>query len=265
MKSVLALDRACRVQRMSERQNLFIALYDRDGVRSAALKSRLSSMGHRAIVFTRMDNFLEVLEEHQRFDLLLAPLQDGLPRKVLSAGGDALGMPALLLVEGTQWGQLLLRNEDAEARDAIEFDVLRTTNEELDWRMRTLLARTRKNSAQSAQASELAWGDYRFIERHRIVLHREREIFLQPRQFDFALELFRNMDCVVTRDWLWNVLWRSTSQRSSRGFDVCATNVRRKLALHEENGFVLKAVYGQGYLLSRCPAMHDEVCEPGSC
>lgn len=250
---------------MSERQSLFIALYDSDGVRSAALGSRLGSMGHHAVAFTHEDNLLEFLEEHQRFDLLLAPLQNGLPRRILSGGRDALGMPALLLVEGTQWGQLLLRNEDAEAVDAIEFDALRTTNDELEWRIRSLLARTKAASTRSARVPELAWGDYRFIVHHRIVLHRGREIFLQPRQFDFALELFRNMDRVVTRDWLWNALWRSTSRRSSRGFDVCATNVRRKLALHEKNGFVLKAVYGQGYLLSKCVAVNDEVRQPDAC
>ncbi|MDQ0043657.1 winged helix-turn-helix domain-containing protein [Variovorax boronicumulans] len=250
---------------MSERQNLFIALYDSDDVRSAALERRLSAMGHHAVAFTHEDNLLEFLEEHQRFDLLLAPLQNGLPRRVLAGGSHAQGMPALLLVEGAQWGQLLLRNEDAEAVDAIEFDALRTTNDELEWRIRSLLARAKGGSSRSARVQELAWGDYRFVVHHRIVLHRGREIFLQPRQFDFALELFRNMDRVVTRDWLWNALWRSTSRRTSRGFDVCATNVRRKLALHEKNGFVLKAVYGQGYLLSKCVDVQDEVVQPGSC
>jgi DNA-binding response OmpR family regulator len=193
---------------MSERQNLFIALYDDGGVRSAALKHRLSSMGYQVIVCTHMDYCLKFPGQRKRFDLLVASLQEGLPKKILSAGDDALRMPTLLLVERTQWGQPC-RHEDVQVSDAIEFDVLRTSNEELDWRLRALLARTRRTSAQVVQIPKLAWGDYRFLDRHHIVLHRGREIFLQPRQFDFALELFRNLDRVVTRDWLWNALWKS--------------------------------------------------------
>jgi len=249
---------------MIERKDLFIALYDNDVVRSAALKSKLSSMGHQTVVFTHMDNLLGVLGKPQRFDLLLAPLQDDLAQRVLAVGEEDVGMPALLLVDRAQWGQMPFRNEDFEGCDAIDFDVARTTNEELDWRMRALIAR-RKASAQTAQAPNLTWGDYRFLEGRRIVMHRDREIPLQPRQFDFALELFRNMGRVMTRDWLWRALCRPTARRDSRVFDVCAANVRRKLELCEENGFVLRAVYGQGYLLTKCTAMDEEEHQAAAC
>lgn len=246
---------------MTEQQDLSIALYDSDDARSAALQRKLTAMGHQTVVFTHKDNFLETLEaqgRHQRFDLLLAPLQDDLVKQVLCAGVEEAGMPALLLVERTQWAQMPRRNEDFEGCDAIDFDVSRTTNEELDWRMRALLERYRRAAVQAAQVPGLVWGDYRFLERQRIVMHKGREILLQPRQFDFALELFRNMGRVLTRDWLGSALWRSTSQRDSRVFDVCAANVRKKLALCKENGFVLRAVYKQGYLLSKHTTAHDE-------
>ncbi|MDH6166487.1 DNA-binding winged helix-turn-helix (wHTH) protein [Variovorax boronicumulans] len=240
---------------MTEQKNLLIALYDADDLRSAALKSKLGSMGHQTIVFTRITNLPNILKRgRRRFDLLLAPLQEGLVERLLSLGQEASDMPTLLLVDPAQWGHPLFRGNDLVWCDVVDFDIARTQNEELAWRMRALLARRGKAAlARAAQNANLAWGDYRFLERHRIVLHRDREIFLQPRQFDFALELFRNMGRVVTRDWLWSALWRATLLRGdSRVFDVCAANVRRKLELCAENGFVLKAVYGQGYLLSEC-------------
>ena len=249
---------------MTEQQNLFIALYDGDDMRSAALKSKLDSMGHETIVFTRIADLLEFLRGGQkRFDLLLAPLQDDLVKRLLFLGEGASGLPTLLLVDPAQWEHPLFRREGLAWCDVVDFDIARTRNEELAWRMRTLLARRGKGAmARVAQNAGLAWGDYRFLERHRIVLHRDREILLQPRQFDFALELFRNMGRVVTRDWLWSALWRATSQREdSRVFDVCATNVRRKLELCAENGFVLKAVYGRGYLLSECGPLDETICQ----
>jgi DNA-binding response OmpR family regulator len=237
---------------MMEQHDLFIALHDGDEMRNAALKSKLSSMGHQTVVFPQIDNVLEILGKRQRFDLLIAPLQDDLLRKFSSSRGEELSTPALFLVDRTQWKQLLLRNEGLEQWHAIDSDILRTANEELDWRIRMLLARRGNAPAKAAQATDLAWGDYRFLEHDRMVLHRDREVFLQQRQFDFALKLFRCMGHVVTRDWLRSALWRSTTQSDSRVVDVCAANVRRKLALCEENGFALRAVYGEGYVLSKC-------------
>jgi DNA-binding response OmpR family regulator len=66
----------------------------------------------------------------------------------------------------------------------------------------------------------------------------------------FALQLFRNVGRVLSREWLLDALWANRrSLESQRTVDVCATKVRKKLSLSNENGFVLRAIYGQGYQL----------------
>jgi DNA-binding response OmpR family regulator len=107
---------------------------------------------------------------------------------------------------------------------------------------------------KGAEAAGMVRGDYCFLERRRVVLHREREVLLQPREFEFALQLFQNVGRVLTREWLRESIWRARHHREdSRVLDVCAANLRRKLALQSENGFVLKAVYKTGYCLFEMP------------
>jgi DNA-binding winged helix-turn-helix (wHTH) protein len=87
------------------------------------------------------------------------------------------------------------------------------------------------------------------------VVHKGREIMLQPRQFELALELFRNVGRLVYARVAVElaVARRCTAPDGARALDVCVANVRRKLELRRKARFTLHAVYRRGYQLRATP------------
>jgi DNA-binding response OmpR family regulator len=236
-------------------RSMSVALLVMEKERRTALQEMLTALGHQATVFADAAELLIAFCIGQRFDVLLLTLHDPSLHQSMSEVCKRLCIPTLLVVNDEDWAFLLPRaNEESAWDDVIEFDVLQTRAQELNWRVQTLLHRRRSSSRASKLESEMTWGDYRFIPDSTTVLHRGREIRLSPLELAFALELFRNVGRVLTRDWLLNSLWTNRRRlESQRTVDVCATKVRKKLSLCEENGFVLRAIYGQGYQLVPVP------------
>lgn len=232
------------------RSVLSIALVESDDASHLILQRRLKLMGHRLAVFASVANLLAALSGGLRVDLLLLTPQDEMTSKYLSAVCKVQAIPVLLVVQDHQWDGL--RESDFAQSDAIGFDLSRSNDHELGWRMHAL---SRRKCAVTPMrrlqvAGFMVWGDYEFLDDGRTVLYRGRQITLQPRQFALALELFRNVGRVLTRDFLWNSLWKGMPVRGDgRALDACAANLRKKLDLREDNEFVLWAVYGRGYQL----------------
>jgi len=237
------------------REGLFIALLDGSKERSLATRKKLESMGHRPIAFAQPADLLHALSQAQRFDLLLLGTQDDIAHKSLCAVCGVIRMPVLFIVDGMAWKALSPWGVDFARSDAIEFDVEQTSNDELDWRMTTLLCDRSALPAAADGASALNWDGYQFMPEIHMVLYRDREIRLQPRQFALALELFRNMGHVVSRDQIMRAVWKTDALREgTRVLDACVAGVRSRLALHGESGLLLRAVYGQGYQVVRVRA-----------
>ncbi|WP_176801213.1 winged helix-turn-helix domain-containing protein [Variovorax sp. EL159] len=237
---------------------LSIAILGSDGARTAALQGRLDRMGHQSVVFAGTPDFLTTLSNGVRFSLLLllAP-QDDMTNASLRAVCKVLGMPALLAIQDGGRERLLSMDDDAQWNDALDLEAPTAMDAELDWQIHLLLQRAGNTQRQEAHAAgdTLVRGDYRFLGGSNTVLHHDREIILQPRQFAFALALFRNVGEVLTRGWLQKSLWKDAPQREgARALDVCAAGLRRRLDLRHENGFVLRAVYGTGYQLMAVPS-----------
>ena len=93
----------------------------------------------------------------------------------------------------------------------------------------------------------LEWRDYRFMLDQDKAEFSGTPIRLQPREFDLAVAFFRNVDRVLTREWLLANVWGRNAENGSlsRALDVCVSALRKKLGLH----FRLQAVWGQGYRL----------------
>jgi len=232
-------------------RSLSVALLVMEKERRTALQEMLIALGHQATVFADAAELLVAFCIGQRFDVLLLTLHDRSLHQSMSEVCKRLCIPTLGVVSDDDWAFLLPRaSEETAWDDVIEFDVLQTRAQELNWRLQTLLHRRRSSSRAPRLDSEMTWGDYKFIPDSTTVLHRGREIRLSPLELAFALELFRNVGRVLTRDWLLNALWTNRRRlESQRTVDVCATKVRKKLNLRDENGFVLRAIYGQGYQL----------------
>ncbi len=235
----------------SPERSLSVALLDMNRERRAALHDMLLLLGHQTTVFASAADLLVGLCIGQRFDLLLLSLHDPSLHQSISEVCKRLSIPTLLVVEEQDWAFVLpLAGEEAVWDDVVDFDVLQPRVQELNWRVQTLLHRGSNVSRAPRMATAMTWGDYKFSPDSTTVQHRGHEIHLSPLELAFALELFRNVGRVLTRDWLLDSLWTNRRQLANqRTVDVCATKVRKKLSLRDENGFVLRAIYGQGYQL----------------
>ncbi|MEJ1170702.1 response regulator transcription factor [Variovorax sp. CCNWLW235] len=229
---------------------LSVALLDTQAERRTTLEDKLVLLGHQPIVFADVSELLITLCIGQRFDLLLLTLHDQKLHRSLSEVCKRLRIPTLLMVEDAQWGALAPRSEDSSWDDAIDFDVLETRIQELDWRIRSLFKGGHAPAQLPWLESEMTWGDYKFTPDSTTVRYRGRDIHLTQLELAFAVELFRNIGRVLTRDWLLKKLWTNKPRLDgTRTVDVCATKVRKKLDLRYENGFVLRGIYRQGYQL----------------
>jgi two-component system, OmpR family, phosphate regulon response regulator PhoB len=111
-------------------------------------------------------------------------------------------------------------------------------------------------------ARVLEWRGYRFLLDQNQAEFAGAPIRLRPREFDLAVAFFRNVDQVLTREWLFANVWGREMENGvsfSRALDVCVSALRRKLGLR----FRLQAIWGQGYRLSDLPRSLEDQCSPG--
>jgi DNA-binding winged helix-turn-helix (wHTH) protein len=227
-----------------------VALIDGLATRRARLCGRLAEGGGAPVVFEDSLELLSLLCGGRRFDLLLV-VEDGTSmwHQLVTVCG-VLGMPVLVLArksgfeQGTQW------LEKFPVSPLFDFAFEDCEDAELNQRISRLLHHGEAHQVQFSRIKETAFGNYKFDEAKGSVLHRESEIYLQPRQFQLALELFRNLGRVLERNRLWSLLWATPfPSKGVRTLDVCVANIRKRLQLSPENGFTLKSVYGRGYQL----------------
>lgn len=243
-----------------------IAFLDSDRPSYRALRLKLQQLGHLPTPFPDASSLQAALAGGQRFDLLVVPPQkDGTQWQRLAAVCEVLGMPLLLVVQPGHRDAPQPLDDVFLRGTVVDLCAADVAEGELDWRIRALLQRAGMRAQNTSRLRDLVLGDYKFFGRQRLVLHRETEIALQPRQFELAYELFRNVGQVVTRGWLWSTLWgRASPREGARALDVCVTNVRKKLDLRRENGFTLRAAYRHGYMLCPVAALpqHQQAAPP---
>lgn len=232
-----------------------IAILGMDEESLVILQRNLGLLGHRSTAYAAAVDLLAALGAVDPFDLLLLRPQDKKTYQSLSAVCNPSNTPALLVLHCEEWLHLLPEIEDFSAVDAIEWDPTRSIDQELSWRMRLLSSRWRTpKPAHEASEERTIWGPYRFLMGSRTILNRNRPVQLSSFEFTLALELFRSIDRILTRDWLMRRLWADKPRTPDpRTLDVYATKVRKKLELTPENGFVLHGVYKQGYQLISLP------------
>jgi len=96
------------------------------------------------------------------------------------------------------------------------------------------------------------WGAYRFVLPLGKADVAGDEVKLRPIEFDLAMELFRNIDRPLTREWLWSAVWERGFDLQSRSLDTNMSCLRRKLGLHTgKHGLSLQSIWGTGYQLSQ--------------
>lgn len=229
---------------------LSVALLGTTNERINALHDELVVLGYQPILFTNAADFLIAFCMGQRFNLLLLTLHDPSQYKGLPEVCKKFRIPTLLVVEEEQWRLLAPQIREASWDDVMDFNVLQTRIQELEWRIQVLLKRQDAPGQLGWLEGEMTWEDYKFCPESISVEFRGRKIHLTQLEWTFALELFRNVGRVLSREWFLTRVWKSKPRLGTRTVDVCATKVRKKLDLRDENGFVLRGIYRQGYQLA---------------
>ena len=89
----------------------------------------------------------------------------------------------------------------------------------------------------------------------RQILLRGEPISLTNREFALAVFLFRNAGKMLSRDHILEEIWGIESKDlSTRTVDTHVSRLRKKLALNEDNGWKLSAIYQHGYRIEKLDA-----------
>lgn len=230
-------------------KNFSIAGVDQE-FSNSPLGKRFERMGYSShYLFADVASLLVSLENGKRFDMVVASFDEKM-WKTLATVCKVLGTPVLFVVENMQQCFLQMEYQNMLDSDVMDFAVSSSQDSELNWRIQLLLRRVKYSKPNIFTEEEEVWGNYRFISGQNIVFHKNDAIYLQARQFNLTLMLFRALGRVVLRDTLLATFWGSASPpRRSGPLDTAMCRIRVKLALQKENGFVLNSVYGQGYQL----------------
>lgn len=114
--------------------------------------------------------------------------------------------------------------------------------------LRRVVAKTGGATAVDAAPYELD------IDKRRIFLRGET-ISLTNREFALAVFLFRNAGKMISRDHILEEIWGIESKDlSTRTVDTHVSRLRKKLALNENNGWKLSAIYQHGYRIEKVDA-----------
>lgn len=240
-----------------------VALLSNEETTRSTLRLNLDALGYASVAFQGGEDLLQAVDQGLRADVLL--LSFGSTEKAdhqLALLRSRLCTPVVMMVprktESDQGRYVRYWMQDGGRIDFIGGE---PTAWELEHRIRALLGESPADLAapahpepgnEASDSYEWSFDRYSFVEGHSVVRLDSREIQLKPREFELARMLFRNVDKLLSRDWLWRSLWGGNAKQSpSRAVDVCAANVRKKLELRPGNGLILNAVYGRGYRLVR--------------
>lgn len=200
---------------------------------------------------------------------VLKHLYEKVNQTVFEIAGNAEAPPPIMFLPGE--GQLAdLMNEGFAGHEWIDFLGKPVSHEEFVVRVRKLT----KIDAQRAELPSAAlayreglshgprkagksmqrFGPYTFFPNDKTVAVGDAApIKLSTTEFELAWRLFIAPDVVVSREDLLvaaqsNGFLRSES--AHRELDAYVSRLRRKLALRSENGFILRSIYGVGYMLA---------------
>lgn len=103
------------------------------------------------------------------------------------------------------------------------------------------------------EATQLAIPPYEFDTQTGIARVNGAPVALTPKEFELAVLLFRNIDRLMSRGHLQEMVWGHGIELPTRSVDMHMSQVRKKLGLRGDYGFRAAAIYNYGYRLKRVP------------
>ncbi|MBB5408323.1 MULTISPECIES: response regulator transcription factor [unclassified Paraburkholderia] len=237
-----------------------ILLVEDDPAQADSVEREIGQSGHRINKVERGKDAISFLQANE-VDLVVLdwelPGMSGF--EVLYWIRRHLGRePAVLFVTSRLLEVDIVQALDAGADDYV---VKPFRAKELGARVGALLRRTRRSIKVE---SAIAVGPYVFDVTQRSVFLHGESILLTEKEFDVAAYFFANVGRVVSKRLLAKLAWGRELDSTSRTIDTHIYRLRRKLALHPDNGVRLTTVYTHGYRLDEADAGSAEAQAPAS-
>jgi two-component system response regulator RegX3 len=112
------------------------------------------------------------------------------------------------------------------------------------------------------EVTQLAIPPYEFDTQAGIARLNGEPVALTPKEFELAVLFFRNIDRLMSRGHLQEMVWGRGADLPTRSVDTHVSQVRKKLKLRGEHGFRAAAIYNYGYRLKRIPGSADKAVSP---
>jgi DNA-binding response OmpR family regulator len=87
--------------------------------------------------------------------------------------------------------------------------------------------------------------------KNRLILRDGERLDLTPKTYNLALVLLTNVGQLLSRSFLMERVWGSSTKESTRTLDTHISRLRSVLGLTREHGWQLQSVYQHGYRLDR--------------
>ncbi len=225
-----------------------LALVFGDEQTRGELRSALDPQGFASATFDSVQALCDSMSAGHQYDALIALADKEWSLRRWVNLRSMVRLPILVIVsrEAVELASTF-GNESLNA-ERIEFATAPVDGIELTMRLKLLHSRRFGGNALPEE-EDLVWGSFHFKRHARVALVDGVEVRLQPREFDIALALFRNLGKVVTRADIEAQIpdWRASP--GSRVLDVHLARMKKKLSLGPQKGVRLLTVYGIGYRL----------------
>lgn len=223
-----------------------IALVDDDAQLAQLMKLWLESAGYSCVYFSSGMEFMNALKRDS-FDLVILdwvmPDLDG--EQVLNwiRGNRHHDIPVIFSTQRSEEddiAKILLQGAD---------DYITKPLREKEFLAR-VAAVTRRAHVQD-DGEILKQGDFSIDSSAHRVTYKGQQIRLTQKEFELVVFLFKNVGRLLSRGHILSSVWGHGAEFNTRTVDTHISRIRKKLALTQENGWKLSAIYHQGYRLEK--------------
>lgn len=104
--------------------------------------------------------------------------------------------------------------------------------------------------AQFAEPADIeVYDPYEINNLERSISVNGEAVKLTNKEFELAAYLFRNVGCLVSRDFLLESIWGTRADLNTRTVDTHVSRIRLKLGINPAAGWQLSSIYQRGYRL----------------
>lgn len=226
-----------------------VVALDESSLSCPTLRKSIDRLGCASVAFETVTDLMNALRSGDRFGLLLLALPTDVNINWVKAIRGLTSAPVLFAVNESKAAWQLRVGDKFLGDRNFDFVFPPFDSAEIRLRLRNLMSRNAAARCAQTENGVLAFKSYKFQLDERKVFYEGREVSLQRREYDLALNFFKNIDFPLARGNLNFLLRREFADSRSRVLDVYVAKIRKKLRIEPSNGLILKAVFGYGYEL----------------